>query len=449
MNTDSRGHALTTSNPKAAQSCAVAMDHYMQRRSDVVDHLKLAIKEDPECAIAHATLGLMMHGAKHVGIQPLVGKSLEKAKQFSSGTNEREQLYIEALSHASAGQLTQSIACYQSILEQYPTDGFALSLCQSELFWLGDMQQSLAVSSSVASHWNESIAGYGDFLAMHAFDLEEAGDFAKAEKCGRKAVELNQSNVWAAHAVAHVLYMQGRHTEGVDWIAGVQDHWDGIGQIQFHVWWHKCLCHLELGEHDAVLEGYDQWVRNTDHALVQSMPDLYIDLQNGASLLWRLEHAGINVGARWNEMAELVRLRFNDFSSPFTSAHFALILAAVGDFNACDQLVEAMQEFAASNDMTLTDHYSKGAIPAAQAAIAHRQKDYKRVVELLYPARFNLGMMGGSHAQQDIFFQLLLDAAAQMQNKPQVESLLAEIEQIGFVEPQQLMAYRVICEKLN
>ncbi len=217
--------------------------------------------------------------------------------------------------------------------------------------------------------------------------------------------------------------------------------------MQFHVWWHKCLFHLERGEHDAVLEGYDNWVRNREHELVQALPDLYIDLQNGASLLWRLELAGVDIGDRWSEMASLVVLRLNDLSNPFTSAHFAVILAAVGDFDSCDQLIEAMKDFASTSSQTLALNYTKAGLPAAQAAVAHRRKEYTRVVELLQPARNDLWMMGGSHAQQDLFFQMLVDAMARVGNAAEVDNLMCEIEQIGFVEPAQFSAYQVIAQR--
>jgi len=403
MYTDTRGHELSTSSETAASACAAAMDHYMERKNDVAVQLHQALGHDPQCAIAHATMGLMLHGARCASFQPQIMESLASAKKYASSVSDREQHYIKALEFAAAGQLSESVSCFETILESYPTDGFALSLCQAELFWLGDMKRSLSASSSVANHWSEDVPGFSEFLAIQAFDLEEAGCYSQAEDTGRAAVDLNPANIWAAHAVTHVMYMQGRHSSGIDWIEGLQNNWAGVGQMLFHVWWHKCLFHLERGEHDAVLHAYDNWVRNREHELVQALPDLYIDLQNGASLLWRLEFAGVNVGDRWLEMASLVASRLNDLSNPFTSAHFAVILAAVGDFESCDQLVEAMKDFASTSSKTLAVNYARAGLPAAQAAVAHRQKDYNRVVELLQPARHDLWMMGGSHAQQDLF----------------------------------------------
>ena len=53
---------------------------------------------------------------------------------------------------------------------------------------------------------------YGYLLGMGAFGLEEVGEYAEAEKMGRRAVEIEPRDGWAVHAVAHVMQMQGAAT---------------------------------------------------------------------------------------------------------------------------------------------------------------------------------------------------------------------------------------------
>jgi len=442
-NEDSRGHAITTESEAAAKHIVTAFDSYGKRRTDTMPQLASALEADPNCALAHAAFGLLLQGAKHQDFQPKITDALHKAQQGYATASLREQRYIDALSFATQGQLNKVVTCYEAILDDHPTDLFALSLCQSELFWLGDMPKAETISAKTESHWHQAIPGYGEFLAVRAFDLEEAGKFAAAEAAGREAVDIDASNIWATHAVTHVMHMQARFDEGIEWISGLQNQWDDLNQIKLHVWWHKALFHLERGETDAVLEAYDNWIRNRSLKLVESMPDLYIDLQNGASLLWRLEHNGIDVKHRWQEMATLVKNRVQDMGSPFTSAHYAIILAAVGDFEHCDRLIDNMQDFIKTSDQTLTHNFSKIALPAAQAAIAHRKGDYQLAVDKLMPVRHSMELMGGSHAQQDLFFQILVDAAYQLQRTDLISTLMHEIEMIGFIEPTQRSAYKV------
>ena len=104
----------------------------------------------------------------------------------------------------------------------------------------------------VATHWTESGVGYSGFLACLAFSLEETGDHAAAERAGRRAVELDPTEVWGAHAVAHVLEMQRRPDEGIAWLAALEPHWGGKGAFLHHLWWHRRCSVSRAREFDAV-----------------------------------------------------------------------------------------------------------------------------------------------------------------------------------------------------
>ena len=82
--------------------------------------------------------------------------------------------------------------------------------------------------------WDEGVPGYGFVLGCYAFALEETGDYAAAERAGREAVECNSSDIWAAHAVAHVFEMTGRPHEGVAWVDSLQSNWAGCNNFAFH-----------------------------------------------------------------------------------------------------------------------------------------------------------------------------------------------------------------------
>ncbi len=441
MHQDERGHELTTESAEAAAAVDRGIHNFLHWKADILPNVKAALKADPNFGLAHAVNGLILHGARHIGFRPKIEASLAAAQTVAAGLTERERLYVRALDAAARGRIAESVTIYETILAHHPTDLFAQRLSQMELFWIGEMRWSAEISGRVTADWNSSVASYGIHLACRAFDLEETHHFEEAERLGREAVEIDPSDVWGAHAVAHVLIMQGRHDEGIAWLDGLKDHWADVNQIQLHLWWHRCLFHLERGELEAVLDIYDAWIRNRELPLLKAMPDLYIDMQNGASMLLRLELRGVDVGNRWEELAELTLKRLEDHTSPFTSAHFAAILAASGRFEEASLLLRSMREFATQDRGTLGPRYRVAVIPAAEAAIAHRKGEHQRVVDLLMPARQMLWQMGGSHAQRDLFFLLLADSTLKLGRHDLLGIILSDIAAAGFSDPAARVGY--------
>lgn len=447
MHHDERGHALTTDNSGAAAAIDLAVHNFLHWKAALMPNVQAALTADPHFGFAHVVLGLVLHGARNIHLRDKLVAALENAQAAAPGMNEREQMYVGALEAAVAGRIAESVGWYERILSRYPHDLFAQRLAQMELFWIGEMQWSAAISGSVTDAWSEDIASYGVHLSCRAFDLEECWHYDEAERLGRRAVETDPTDVWGTHSVAHVMIMQGRYAEGVAWLDGLKQHWGDANQMLLHLWWHRCLFHLELREFDAVLEIYDSWVRNRDLPLLQAMPDLYIDMQNGASMLMRLELRGVDVGDRWRELGDLTLNRLDDFTSPFTSAHYAAILAATGHDEAAKAHVSGMRRFARNDEGTLGPRFSAAAIPAAEAAIAHRNGDFARVIEVLMPARRMMWQMGGSHAQRDVFTLLLADAAVKEGREDIVGIVLRDIGCAGFTDPAGRVGYDALATR--
>jgi hypothetical protein len=136
-------------------------------------------------------------------------------------------------------------------------------------------------------------------LAFHAFGLEEAGDYARAEDESREAAEREPLSFWSHHTVAHVMEMAGRPEDGLGWMVAREPLWSTPGHLnQVHIWWHKALFHLELGQYDAALALYDGPIRASQRPVALS-------LTNATALLWRLDALGVEIGGRWLEEAAL------------------------------------------------------------------------------------------------------------------------------------------------
>jgi hypothetical protein len=208
-----------------------------------------------------------------------------------------------------------------------------------------------------------------------------------------------------------------------------------------HLWWHAALFHLEQGRFGTVLELYDTRFRNLGARLTQAVPDLYIDVQNAASMLLRLELQGVHVGARWEELAEKAQVRIGDCVSAFTLPHWMMALAATGRAAAAGRLLAALRDQGEGSG-TAAAVLREVALPVCEAVRAHRAGDLAACVAWLRPVLGAMHRLGGSHAQQDVLDQLFLDAALRAGLEADVRLALERAAGRRPVPPSRQIGYR-------
>lgn len=404
MNLDRRGLALTTASAAAAAAFDRAVECYLEYRLDSFDHLKAALREDPDFWMGLCLKGYFGMLMGTVGTRPMAADQLALIEPRTASVTEREQLHGKALRVWYEGDLEGASAAWDRILFGWPLDILALRLQHFNHFWMGRSEGLRCPVAGVLPAWDEQVPGYGYLLAMHAFGLEETGDLQGAEAAGRRAVELNPDDLWGVHAVAHVLEMQGRLEEGRAWMKPPANGWEDRNAFRGHLWWHGTLFAHEQGRYEEVLATYDRAVKPREQVF-------YIDLQNSASLLARLEFAGVDVGDRWTELAASVRPLIDDHVILFTDLHNMVTLSRAGDRVAAKDLLASLERFAAEQRGYEPELVEGLIAPVARGIMAFYSGDPGRCVDLLLPLRHILQPMGGSHTQRDVFHQLLLEAS--------------------------------------
>lgn len=416
---DIRGIPMTAASAEAVARFDDVMAGYLGFRDDVGERLKAALAADPECPLALCARGYFTLLLNTRRLVPRARDALVAAEAAAAhGATPRESAHIAALASWCAGDVDGALGRWEAILADHPRDVLALKLAHFWHFYLGE---SAAMSRSVAAAlpaWRDDVPGYGYVLGLRAFGLEECGEYEAAERAGRRAVDINPADIWAIHAVAHVLEMRDRPRDGVAWIAGLAPHVAGCNNFRFHVWWHRCLFHLDTGENDAALDLYDREVR------AESTGD-YLDICNAASLLWRLEEVGVDVGGRWAELARQSAVRIDDRMLAFADAHFVLALAGGGDVAGAERLLESVRAYARTNETEGRVMAEVGAV-VCEAMLADRRRRFGRVVELLMPVRDKVMRIGGSHAQRDLFDKVLIAACLADGRQAQALALIRE-----------------------
>lgn len=318
--------------------------------------------------------------------------------------NDREQGHLAALKHASASALSASVAILDRHLMRYPFDILAhqiavfLDQFQGRVRWMRDR------TARALPLWSKDLPGYDALLTFHGFGLEETGDYARADDESRAALELEPTNSFAHHTVAHVMEMTGRPEDGLGWMVAREPFWTREDHfLQNHIWWHRALFHLELGQYDEALALYDG-------PLVASQKPMARSLTNSSALLWRLGMLGYDVADRWKSLAMHWEGHADGRCFVFHDMHAAMAELGSGQEVLVEQRLAAMRQTAASDDEAASTWREVG-IPLVEGLMEFHRGRHEAAVALLLPVRFDLWRIGGSHAQRDVVDWTLTEAA--------------------------------------
>ena len=216
---------------------------------------------------------------------------------------------------------------------------------------------------------------------MYAFGLEENGQYRRAEKMARRALEVDPRHPAAMHAIAHVMEMQGRAREGLEFLAATESAWMDTS-FSVHLSWHRALFYLDQDDARSALAVYDAQI-----AGARSISEL----ADASALLWRLQLRSLHVSDRWPRLAD----RWD-----------AQALAAARPF------------YTALQDPLI--------VPLCKALYAFANGDYAGCVEWLGRVRHIAHRCGGSLAQCDLIQLTFVEAALRANKANLARALVAE-----------------------
>lgn len=337
----------------------------------------------------------------------------KKNKNNDNSSLEHELMHVQVVNDWAQNELVRASRTLEQITTLYPEDVSALKMNQDTLFMLGgsmQMRNSLAGALRNMSKKNP-LRGYAH--GMFAFAYEESNMYPAARREAQMALSLNPNDTWAIHNYAHCLEMEAHHEEGLKWMLDKKIDWEPCQTLACHQYWHTALFHLNQGHLDEVKSLLD------DEILTRlSIEKSVLNLHDAASMIYRLnlidffkKHIKLEVDAdcsvreRWAGVADMCGGHQRDHLVGFTDAHFMMAYLGIGDRTSANELLETIDEITSLN---MGQEVVK---PLMKAMIEFDTKNYENCVQLLEPIRFEIVKIGGSHAQRDVFDQLLLVAA--------------------------------------
>jgi hypothetical protein len=395
VHVDEAGVPVTVAGPEAAAGWDRVVEGLLSFAPDLDARFDALFAEDPTMPAAHTLRAWLLHYTHDPRQDRLVSFALETAEDAAGQATQREREHLSAVRQLVEGRPKVAAAGWDQVLDAHPRDIVALRCAYFDRFERGDTTGTRRVAERGLTAFDDQDRWRPHVMGFAAFALSESGEHAAAERLGREATERCPADLWSVHAVAHVLEETGRQREGLRWI---DDHVLGIDpQVGFtrHLWWHKALYALVLGDIDGVLAIYDDDI--------SADSDNHLDLCNRTSLLARLQLVGVDVGDRWDELVEMTRPRVEDRRSLFFHAHIALAQAwsPGGD---PDSVVRSVEEWARHDSRA-----REVGVDVVRAVVrgpdgrAEPDDTQRRPA----PIGIRLDQLGGSRAQRSLFAEIV------------------------------------------
>jgi tetratricopeptide (TPR) repeat protein len=294
---DARGVPVTCPEPAALSLYETALSHYQSYSGDPIAAIDEALRHAPGFALGHLFKAVVLATTSEQRFLGDARTCVNAASALLPSVNSRERALVAAATRLVDGDWNGACAAFDSVLVDYPRDAFAIQSAHLMDFYRGDSLNLRNRVSRVLPHWNGDVPGYSYILGMHAFGLEECNQYGEAEETGRRALAIQPKDAWAVHAVTHVMEMQGRIDDGIQWLESRTGDWAPNNSFAFHNWWHLALFYLDRGKFENVLSLFDTEIHPT-------APEYALQLLDATSLLWRLHLEGVEIGDRADAIAD-------------------------------------------------------------------------------------------------------------------------------------------------
>jgi len=388
---DKRGCNISGATPAALEAYERALAAHQSWRTGAKEELDVALQEAPTFVMAHVLQAWLLVCSR----DPQRVRSAWPALVRAAGllANERERMHLAAIAAALVDDYERAKECLGEALRLQPHDALALQVAHAFDYVTGDARMCDRVAA-VLPAWSSDLPGYHAVLAMHAFSLEERGEYERAERVAHAALALNPADARAHHALAHVFEMTGRADAGVHWMEAHMANWGADTVVATHCWWHLALFHLAQGRFDRALALYDQRIRAGRSSEIA-------DLIDAAALLWRVELRGGHAGTRWVELATAWAAHIDDRFCSFNDLHAMLAFVGAHDWDRAQRL-----EHVLTRSQSLPTRHGETTrqlgLPACRALIAFGRGDDALATTLLASLPAPAYRLGGSHAQRDV-----------------------------------------------
>lgn len=421
MRADECGCELSGVTEAGAARFEAAVRSLLLFRDDVGDAWDATVADDPGFTLGHV-------GRAYLRCLSSEAPDAAEAREIlagvrTTGLTDQERRHLDAATAYAHGDLHGARQRLSRLSLEHPRDVLALAVGHQLDFFCGDAAGLRDRPGRVLPAWDEHHPFYGFVLGMHAFGLEECGSYGEAEVTGLRALDAEARDVWALHAVVHVYEMQARIDDGLRFMDERRADWTTGTFFVVHNAWHEALFRSDAGDVEGALRIYDAILHNEASAPVA------LEMLDATALLWRLHLDGIDVGRRWEPLADAWADKTEDESwYVFNDVHAAMAYVGAGRLDHARALVSRLRDYASAPPAGVANAAMTidVGLPVGEAILAFGEGRFTDTVTALHPIRGIVHRFGGSHAQRDAVARTLLEAAIRSGHRPLADALIAE-----------------------
>lgn len=195
-----------------------------------------------------------------------------------------------------------------------------------------------------------------------------------------------------AHVVAHRMLDEARYELGHRLLGAWLGQHEGAGSDWTHLQWHMAVFEIAVGKWEAALTRFETHIlpvaTHTNDALTDA-----------PALLWRLElTAPRPVSLAWEPVRDTALRRLTRPSTPYVELHCLLALAGAGDVDGLDRWLRSKP--------ATDDPQTKLLAQMGVGLRAFAARDFEIAAAVLATAVPNVSLLGGSHAQNQLFEEI-------------------------------------------
>lgn len=423
---DCYGLPVTTYSSAALEWYNRGIQGLLGFHKDTPECFQRALALDPTCKMASGHLGAHYLMEETEEAVARARACLAQACDGMARLTDREREVLTILQLLAQGKGQEAVTRLHATIVARPREAVLVQKLCFAYFMQGAPEKMRDLMTSVIPHYeNDSY-----LLGMYSFSLEETRDFARAFETGHRALTLNPRDVWTLHALTHAHYETGALTAGTQLLTDSLPRCDHVGFFRNHMVWHLSLFLWEQGRSQEALELYQQ--QGADPT-IPSPPNV----ADTVSLLWRFNLTGRPTPADWQALIPtLARLQTLP-TYLFNQMHIALGLVGANCLAQAMQYLEGLRKRVRPERPGVLGEVG---VPLVEGMIAYARGDYARTVELILPIKDRIIAVGGSHAQREIFLDLLAAACLRSHAYDEAIAILEEKRRYRPNRPLTLLA---------